>query len=111
MIDQFRKFTFVNMFLLVPFSLLLCLGAFVGLPDNLRPVFFEPPILNLIGDFHEQLVPPQANVLITLTLTLLQAFLLNRIVNLNNLLGKSSFLPALMYISFASMLTPFLVLS
>ncbi len=99
------------MILLVPIALLLCLGAFVGLPNDLRPVLFGQTILNLIGDFHEQVIPPEANVLITVFLTLIQALLLNRVVNQNNLLGKSSFLPALLYVSLASMLTPFLVLS
>src|SRR5690606_18340482 len=56
-------------------------------------------------------ITPEANALIALVLTVIQALLLNGVVNRFNLVGRSSFLPALMYITLASLMLPFLVLS
>jgi len=111
MITLFRRYTPVNIIYLIPLAFILCLGAFMHVPTNLRTALFEPAILNLTGNVIEESIQPHANVLITLLLTLLQAMLLNGVVNRYNLLGRPSFLPALMYIVLASMLTPFLVLS
>lgn len=111
MIHQFRNFTPLNLIFLAPFAIVMCLGAFANLPPELRPTLFEPAILNLIGNFHEQLISPHVNVILSVVLTFLQAMYLNKVVNKYNLLGKSSFLPALIYVSLASMLTPFLILS
>lgn len=111
MITLFRKYTPLNAFLLILAGLVLCLGAFIQLPQNLNPVFFEPAISNLIGNVKPGMIPPEMNVLLTLLLTLGQATLFNRIVNHYNLFGKPGFLPALMYITLASILLPFLVLS
>lgn len=111
MINQFRTLTPLNLFFLVPFAILLCLGAFANLPPGLRPVIFEPAVSNLIGGFHEQIITPRLNVFIAVGLTFLQALYLNQVVNKYNLLGRSTFLPALLYIALASMLTSFLVIS
>src|SRR5690606_38876737 len=111
MINIFRRFTPFNLLYLVPLAFLLCLGAFVNLPEDLRPVFFEPAITNLAGQVFEQLVSPQASVFLTVAITILQGMLLNFIINKYNLLGKPNYLTALMYVTLASMLTPFLTLS
>lgn len=111
MIDQFRKYTPLNVLFLSVVGLVLCLGVFLHLPDNLMPVFFEPAISNFTGKLSPENISPQANVLITLVLTIIQALLLNNIVNRFNLVGRSSFLPALMYMTLASLVLPFLILS
>ncbi|PPL02822.1 DUF6427 family protein [Parapedobacter indicus] len=111
MIDQFRKYTPLNILLLSLIGLMLCLGVFMHLPRNLMPVFFEPAIANFTGKLSPENITPQANVLITLVLTVVQALLINRAVNQFNLVGRSSFLPALMYMTLASLMLPFLVLS
>jgi len=111
MIDQFRKYTPINILLLSLIGLLLCLGVFTHLPDNLTPVFFEPAISNFTGELSPQNISPEANVIITLVLTIIQALFLNRVVNQFNLVGRPSFLPALMYMTLASLILPFLVLS
>src|SRR3546814_6917 len=111
MIDQFRKYTPLNVLFLSVVGLVLCLGVFLHLPDNLMPVFFEPAISNFTGKLSPENISPQANVLITLALTIIQALLLNNIVNRFNLVGRSSFLPALMYMTLASLVLPFLILS
>jgi len=111
MINQFRKYTPLNILFLSVVGLVLCLGVFLHLPDNLMPVFFEPAISNFTGKLLPENITPEANVLITLILTIIQALLLNNIVNRFNLVGRSSFLPALMYMTLASLMLPFLVLS
>ncbi len=111
MINQFRKYTPLNILILSVVGLVLCLGVFLHLPDNLMPVFFEPAINNFTGKLSPEIISPQVNVLITLGLTIVQALLVNAIVNRFNLVGRSSFLPALMYMTLASLMLPFLVLS
>lgn len=111
MITQFRKYSPINILYLIPVALLLCLGAFMHAPADLQTALFAPAIVNLTGSFLESAFVPQSNVLITVALTLIQGILLNRIVNRYNLLGRPSFLPALMYVTLASMLTPFLTLT
>ena len=111
MINQFRKYTPLNILLLSVVGLVLCLGVFTHLPDNLMPVFFEPAISNFTGKLTPESISPEANVLITLGLTIVQALLINRVVNHFNLVGRPSFLAALMYMTLASLMLPFLVLS
>lgn len=111
MIDQFRRYTPLNILFLSAVGLVLCLGVFLHLPDNLMPVLFEPAISNFTGKLLPENLSPEANVFITLVLTIIQALLLNAIVNKFNLVGRSSFLPALMYVTLASLMLPFLVLS
>jgi len=111
MIDQFRKYTPLNILLLSFVGILLCLGVFLHLPQNLTPVFFEPAISNFTGRLYEGSISPEVNVIITLGLTVVQALLINQVVNTSNLAGKPSFLAALMYMALASLILPFLVLS
>jgi len=111
MINIFRRYSPFNFFYLIPLALLLCIGAFTNFPKDLRPVFFEPAITNLIGTLSELMVTPTISILITVALTIAQGLLLNFIVNRYNLLGKPNYLTALLYITLASMLTPFLTLS
>jgi hypothetical protein len=54
---------------------------------------------------------PVEDVITALVLVFLQAVLLNRIINIHNLLSKPSFMPALMYGTVTSIFFPFLVLS
>lgn len=111
MIELFRKYTPANIFFLVVVGFVLCIGAFIQLPKDLNPILFEPAIANLTGNIEPGLIAPGINVVITLLLTLAQAILFNRIVNHYNLFGKPGFLPALLYMTLASTLPPFLVLS
>lgn len=54
---------------------------------------------------------PLANIIIAGIIVFIQALLVNFLVNRYNLLGKPTFLPALMYITVSGLFTPFLVLS
>ncbi|MFC3198795.1 DUF6427 family protein [Parapedobacter deserti] len=111
MINQFRKYTPLNILLLSALGFVLCIGVFTHLPEDLIPVFFEPAISNFSGRLIPQQISPEANVLITLVLTIIQALLINRVINHFNLVGRPSFLAALMYMTLASLILPFLVLS
>lgn len=110
-INQHRKFTPINIIWVCLIGTLLCLGAFLHLPAELKPLFLEPAVDNLFNLKLGQELPPQSNVLIALVLTLLQAFFLNRIINHFNFLGKPTFLTALLFMTLVSMFIPFLVLS
>jgi hypothetical protein len=83
-------------------------------------VFNSPPITGFVfADLFKRLLLTQAtftiapfyNVLFAAVLVLAQALLLNRLVNNYNLLGKPTLLPALMFITVASLFTPFLTVS
>lgn len=110
-INQHRKFTPINIFLVSVIGLALCLGIFLDLPKHITPILFEPAINNLFGVRIGSGLSSGENVMVTLVLTLIQAFFLNSIVNNFNLLGKPSFLTSLMYMTLVSLFTPFLVLS
>lgn len=110
-INQHRKFTPFNIVSVSLVGLVLCLGVFLHLPERITPILFEPAINNLIGVEFGSNLRPAENVFITLLLTLLQGFLLNRVVSHFNFLGKPNFLTALMYMTLVSLFAPFLVLS
>lgn len=110
-INQHRKFTPINIFWVCLIGTLLCSGAFLHLPEELTPLFLEPAVNNLFNINFGTDLQPHSNVLITLILTLLQAFFLNRIINHFNFLGKPTFLTALLFMSLVSVFLPFLVLS
>src|SRR5690606_22393781 len=101
----------INIFWVCLVGTLLCLGAFLHLPEELTPLFLEPAVNNLFNINFGTDLQPHSNVLITLILTLLQAFFLNRIINHFNFLGKPTFLTALLFMSLVSVFLPFLVLS
>ncbi|MFB5945265.1 DUF6427 family protein [Albibacterium profundi] len=111
MINLFRRYTPVNLIYLIPIALLLCIGAFINVPIDLRPVFFAPALSNLIGNVYEKSITPESSILITLSLTILQGILLNHIISKYNLLGKVNYLTALIFVTLASIITPFLTLS
>lgn len=111
LISQHRKFTPINVLSVCVIGTFLCLGAFLHLPKDLQPVLLEPATNNLLGIEIGAGLPPVSNVLLTLVLTLLQAFLLNRVVNHFNFLGKSNFMTALLFMTLVSLFLPFLVIS
>lgn len=90
---------------------MLSIGAFIHMPKEFHPEIFEPAISPFLGILNDFTLSPQLNVLITLFITIVQALALNRIVSNYNLLGQPSFLPALMYVTTASLILPFLALS
>ena len=111
MINQFRHLNPLNILLLVGIAILLRLGFLVNIPDKLSFDFIEPFAKLLIPIPLENAFNPQTNIFIAFWLVIIQAFILNRIVNKYNLIGKPTFLPALLYITASSLLKSFLILS
>ena len=111
MIKQFRSINPLNIIFLIGIGLLLRVGIFAQLPEKINFEFMEP-FSRLLMDFPmESTFSPLANILIAFAILLIQALIFNRIVNSFNLLGKPTFLPALMYVATGSLLSPFLLLS
>lgn len=111
MIKQFRNLSPVNLFFLVVVTIVLRMGTLFQIPALLEFNFAEV--------FNRLLMPvpvdspfaPAVNIFIATFLIIIQAVWLNRIINEHNLLGKPTFLPALMYVTASGILTPFTVLS
>lgn len=111
MIGLFRTLNLLNLLLLGLIAIALRLGVFLNPPQNLNfsifesyaSVLFNIPVVNLLS--------VEANLFFALIITLVQAVIFNRIMNEYNLLGKQSFLPALMYVTCSSLLAHFVVLT
>src|SRR5690606_4176031 len=111
LINQHRTLSGLNVFLVIFVGTVLCLGVFYHLPEKLTPVLFEPGLDRLAGIRLGSNFSPSGNVLITLVLTLLQAFSFMRVVNHFSLLVKPSFMTALMFMTVVSLFIPSLGLS
>ncbi len=111
MISLFRRLSPVNILLLCIIAVILRAGILLNPPDKLDFKVFEVYLSVLLNIQSNNLFSVEANLFFSILLTLLQALLFNRIVNEYNLLGKPSFLPALMYVTGASLLMHFLVLT
>jgi len=111
MIKQFRSLNPLNILLLALIAVILRIGVLFQLPDRLNFDIIEPFARFLIAIPLENAFSPFYNVAIALVITLIQAFIFNRIINGYNLLGKPTFLPALLYVTAASLFTPFVLLS
>jgi len=111
MINFFKTLNPLNMIWLVVVLFGLRAGYLFNLPVKIDAAFSVPlgKLLLTKGLYFE--LSPAANVVIAALITFVQALLLNRLVNHYNLLGKPTFLPALMYITVSGLFTPFLVLS
>jgi hypothetical protein len=111
MINQFRTLNPLNLVFLIVIAIILRTGVFLWLPESLNFDFSESFGWLMIGMPTEVHLSPLTNVAIATLITLLQAMVLNRIINNYSILGKPSYLPALMYVSAASILIPFVVLN
>jgi len=110
MIKIFRSYNPLNMIGLAIILIALRAGFLFSLPAK---GYF--PFAELFSRLHmptsyQYVIPPLLNLFLASVLVFIQALLLNYLVNYHNLLGKSTFLPALMYVTAASLFTPFLML-
>lgn len=110
-ITQFRKFTPLNITVLAGLGVLLCVGVLRHLPEALGTPLFSPAVSRLFGEIGTAGISPEANVIVTLALTLAQALYINSVMNRHNFFTRPGFLIALMYLTLASLSLPFLVLS
>lgn len=111
MINRFRNLNPINLLSLIAVAILLRLGVLFHLPERLSFDFIEPFAKLLIPIPLENSFSPISNVFIALAITLIQAFIFNRVINKYNLIGKPTFLPALLYVTASSLFAPFELLS
>lgn len=111
MINIFRSYNPINIAWLAVLTLLLRFGYLAHAPSRVEFVFVEPFARLLVPVNYEFALSPFVNVLLAAALVFVQALLLNTMVNYFNLMGKPSYLPALMYITLSALFTPFLILS
>lgn len=111
MIKQFRSINPVNILILMGIILLLRAGIFIRLPKEVSVDFIEPFTRLLLPVPIENTFPAFTNIYLAAFLLFIQALIFNRIINSYNFLGKSTYLPALSYVSAASLFSPFLILS
>ncbi len=111
MINTFRKFNPINILWLAVVLFILRIGYVWHAPGEIHFTLIEPFARLFNNVEYDHILPSGLNVFIAGLIILGQALMLNTLVNYYNLLGRSSFLPALMYIVISSLFTPFLILS
>jgi hypothetical protein len=111
MIKAFRSYSGLNIAGLILILFILRIGYAFQAPSNIEFTFLETFARSLLPTHYEHMFSTTENMLIAAVLIFIQAMLLNTLVNHHNLLGKPTFLPALMYITLSSLFTPFLMLS
>lgn len=111
MINFFKTLNPLNVLWLIILLFLLRAGYMFNIPGKLEFPFAESFTRLLLRTPGPDFISPFTNILLAGLLIFTQALLLNYLVNYYNLLGKLTFLPALMYITVSSLFTPFLVLS
>jgi hypothetical protein len=112
MINQFRTLNPINILYLFAYTFFMRIAIFVDMPPMLNFEFVEPYAklffhIPIAGN----VISPTLNVFCASLIVFLQALIFNRIVNNHGLLNKHGYLPALLYITGASLFLPFLVLS
>ena len=110
-IRAFRSFNPLNIIWLVILLFALRVVYVLHAPANIEFALLEPFARSLIPAHYEHIFTPGANLFLAGVVVLIQALLVNYLVNYYNLLSKPSFLPALMYVTVSSLFMPFLVLS
>lgn len=110
MIQLFRSHNPINIFWLVVVLFIMRINVLAHLPVS--------PDASFTGLFSRLLVPAPAayfsfsgNILWAAIIVLIQALWFNYCINNNNLLGKPSFLPALLFVTVSSLFTSFYKLS
>ena len=112
MINFFKTLNPVRILWLAIILFALRAGYLFGAPAKMPFAFSELfARLLLAPDFGVDQISTATNVLFAGIIVFAQALLLNHLVNHFNLLGKPTFLPALMYITVSGLFVPFLVLS
>jgi hypothetical protein len=111
MIKIFKALNPFNILWLAIIMFVLRAGYMLNAPNKPDVAFSLPFVRLLLSPGQYYSLSPLLNILIAGVIVFSQALLLNHLVNHFNLLGKPTFLPALMYIVLSALFTPFLVLS
>ncbi len=110
MITLFRRLSPVNFVILAIVAIVLRVGVFFKLPENV-PLSLNEPFSWLLVPADPVSFSPFVNVAIATVLILIQAFSFNAVINNFNLLGKPTMLPALMYVTVSALFAQFLIIS
>jgi hypothetical protein len=111
MINFFNALNPLNILWLIIILLALRAGYLIHGPGKIEFAFARPFARLLLLPSSQNEISPGLNILLAGIIVFVQALLLNHLVNHFNLLGKPTFLPALMYITVSGLFMPFLVLS
>ncbi|QJD95686.1 beta-carotene 15,15'-monooxygenase [Mucilaginibacter robiniae] len=111
MINIFRTFNPLNIFWLAVLLFIMRAGYVLYAPEKVQLALAEPFVKSMLPVSYADTVSPGFSVLLAGIVVLGQALLLNYLINYYNLLGRPSFLPALMYIVLSGLFQHFLVLS
>ncbi|RYG19218.1 MAG: beta-carotene 15,15'-monooxygenase [Chitinophagaceae bacterium] len=111
MINQFRSLNPVNIIILVGFTIFMRLPILLNMPDQLSFEFLEPYARFFIPvPDGASLFSPASSLFFATLIIFAQAMIFNRVVNNHGLLAKPSYLPALLYLTGASLFTQFFFL-
>lgn len=111
MINLFKTYNPLNAIWLAVLLIILRIGYVYNAPSQIQFIFVEPFARLLIPINYEFALSPLMNIFLAGIVVFLQALWFNRLVNSFNLMGRPSFLPALMYIVLTALFAPFLILS
>ncbi|EHQ27140.1 DUF6427 family protein [Mucilaginibacter paludis] len=111
MINVFRALNPFNILWLGIVLIVLRISYLVLPPNHIEFTFVEPFARLLIPVNYENFFTPVNNLLIAAVMIFIQALWLNQMVNKYSLLGRPTFLPALMYVTVSALFTDFLILS
>lgn len=111
MINQFRNLSPVNLIFLVAFTFFMRLAIFNDMPERLDFEFLEPYAKLLIQVPSTSSLSPLINVVLAAIIVIVQAIIFNTIINRHSLLGKQTYLPALLYVTGSSLFLQFLIIS
>ncbi|MGZ3873438.1 MAG: DUF6427 family protein [Mucilaginibacter sp.] len=112
MINFFKALNPLNILWLIIILFVSRAGYLFNAPDKTAFAFAEPVArMLLVPGTYLNPAATGYNVFFAGIIVLAQALLLNHLVNHYNLLGKPTFLPALMYVTVSALFMPFLVLS
>lgn len=109
MIQVFRSSNPINILWLIVLLFLMRTGVVYQLPANAN-ASFTGLFSRLLLSAPANNLTASGNVFYTAIIVLAQALWFNYIINNNNLLGKPSFLPALLYITISGLFTSFFTL-
>jgi hypothetical protein len=111
MINLFKTLNPLNILWLAILLFFLRAGYLFNVPPKVEFAFAEPINRLMLPLSNQYAFSSFVNVLLAALVVFVQSLLLNRLVNQYGLLGKPTFLPALMYVAISGLFTPFLVLS
>jgi hypothetical protein len=111
MINIFRNYNPLTIFWLIILLFIMRAGYLIYSPANVQLMLAEPFMRAILPVGYANSFSPSLSMFLAAVVVLSQALLLNYLINVHNLLGKPSFLPALMYVVISGLFTSFLVLS